>query len=356
MDLMGSEINTFDFEVNLFGPGYGESIAIRIGPESWMIVDSCEDTKGRPAALSYLESIGVPLDHVTFLVATHWHDDHVRGFSHLVEQCKNAKVCISNIFTKNEFVSFLSAYNKSHPSDKLTSGSSELLKVLKITRERGSSVVRAQPDRCLLRIDSTPPIEIWSLSPSDTCLERFMAYIAANMPKKGETKTRAPAIRANETAVALLIKAGEHAVLLGADLEETHKGWSAILASSGRPTERSSLFKVPHHGSETGHHPGVWDNMLVPNPIAILTPYNRSSKLPTSQDISRITSYSNKAFTTQILQRARKITRPAHVEKMIKETVVALEPINRNIGHIRASLPCGASDWEIELNNGASKL
>lgn len=321
-----------------------------------MIIDSCEDSNGNPAALSYLESIGVPPDHVKFLVATHWHDDHVRGFSYLVEKCSNATVCMSNIFTKTEFVSFLSAYNKSHPSDKLTSGSSELFKALQLIKKRGTQAVIAQPDRCLFRAASTPPIEIWSLSPSDACLDRFMTYIAANMPKNGETKTRAPAIRANETAVALLIKAGEHAVLLGADLEETHKGWSAILASSGRPTDRSSLFKVPHHGSETGHHAGVWNKMLIPNPVAILTPYNRSSKLPTPTDISRINSYSNKIFTTQVLQRVRKTSRPVHVEKMIKETAVALELINKNIGHIRASLSSESSEWEIELNNGASAL
>ena len=263
---------------------------------------------------------------------------------------------MSNIFTKSEFISFLNAHNKSHPTDKLSSGSSELVKALKIVAERKNPVITAQPDRRLVKIDSTPSIEIWSLSPSDACLERFMKYVAASMPQKGATKTRAPAIRANETAVALLIKVGEHAVLLGADLEETHKGWSAILASSGRPTEKSSLFKVPHHGSETGHHSDVWEKMLTQNPVAILTPYNRSSKLPTPTDITRINSYSNRVFTTQSLQRPHKVARPAHVEKMIKETVVSLERISKSTGHIRAHLSSETSDWVVELNHGACAL
>lgn len=238
----------------------------------------------------------------------------------------------------------------------MSSGASELFKILNILKTRGKPALRAQPDRRIIQIEGPSNIEVWSLSPSDECLERFMAYVAANMPKVGETKTRAPAIRANETAVALLIKVGEHAVLLGADLEETHKGWSAILASSGRPTEKSTLFKIPHHGSENGHHHDVWGNMLIPNPVALLTPYNRGTKLPRPSDINRIYQYTNKAFTTQTLSKPPKINRPSLIDKTIKELGLTLEPINKSSGHIRARIASETSDWEIELYNGASTL
>jgi hypothetical protein len=50
---------------------------------------------------------------------------------------------------------------------------------------------------------------------------------------------------------------GDIALLLGADLEETGEedtGWSVIVASTERPHGKASIFKIPHHGSETAHH------------------------------------------------------------------------------------------------------
>lgn len=274
----------------------------------------------------------------------------------MVETAVNATVCMSRIFTEKEFLAFLSSYNKPHPADRLPSGASELLKSLQIIKEKKRTAIIAQPDRRLLKIQEPNPIEVWSLSPSDRCLERFMTYVAANMPQKGQTKTRAPAIKANETAVALLVKLGNHSVLLGADLEETHQGWSAILASAGRPSDKSTLFKVPHHGSVNGHHPGVWDTMLTQNPVAILTPYNKSSKLPTSEDAKRLKSYSDKCFTTQPNSAPKPISRPSHIEKTIRQAGIKLTPVNNNVGHIRAKTSQESDDWLIELNNGAAAL
>ena len=47
-------------ELSLFGPGRGECAVIHLGWGDWACIDSCIDraTK-RPAALSYLERIGV---------------------------------------------------------------------------------------------------------------------------------------------------------------------------------------------------------------------------------------------------------------------------------------------------------
>ncbi|HAS16681.1 MAG: hypothetical protein A2035_06355 [Nitrospirae bacterium GWA2_42_11] len=70
-------------EVTLIGPGYGETILIHLGNNKWVVVDSCIDSRtSEPAALSYLQSIGInPETSVVLIIATHWHDDHVRGSS-----------------------------------------------------------------------------------------------------------------------------------------------------------------------------------------------------------------------------------------------------------------------------------
>ena len=86
-----------EFEVVLLGPGYGESIVLHIGYGAWVIVDSCINHEGKPRALEYLESIGVnPAQGVDLIVATHWHDDHIRGMAKLVEVCSKANFCCTN--------------------------------------------------------------------------------------------------------------------------------------------------------------------------------------------------------------------------------------------------------------------
>nr|WP_191623469.1 hypothetical protein [Pseudomonas fluorescens] len=317
------------------------------------------DANGRPAPLAYLESIGVPFDHVRLLIASHWHDDHVRGFSEILDNCVNAKVCMGQALTKAEFQTFVSHYNKAHPNDKFTSGTKELYTALKILESRKARGITATPDRRLWQNTPTsgePSVEVWSLSPSDACSERFLKYISLTMPALGITKARAPSIKENETAVAILIKYGESAVLLGSDLEETHQGWTAILSSSAKPNTKANLFKIPHHGSENGHHDKVWTEMLVENSIAILTPYNKGHKLPKMTDLDRIRSLTQNAYTTQILNRAPKPARPQNIEKMIRATAKSIEPIKKQMGHIHAKLCPKLTEWNIELNQGATSI
>lgn len=357
---MRFKINTFQYEVNLFGPGYGESVAARIGPSEWLIIDSCLNAEGVPAPLAYLNSIGVPPEHVKFLIASHWHDDHVRGFSQLVERCSQAKVCMAHALTNKEFQVFVNHYSKSHPSDKLSSGTQELFNVLQILKSRGATGMIAQPDRRLWQ--STPTasnpeiVEVWSLSPSDECAERFFKYISSQMPAHGVTKYRAPAIKENETAIAILLRYNDTSVLLGADLEETHQGWTAIVNSGGRPQTKSNLFKIPHHGSLNGHHDGVWQNMLTANATAIMTPYNKGRKLPKDRDIKRITGLTSQAYTTRLLTRAAKPKRSTSTEKTIRATAKSLEPVVKKMGHIHAKLCESLQDWSVTLIDGAISL
>jgi hypothetical protein len=46
-----------EVEIVIFGPGIGEAIAVHIGYNQWLLVDSCRvGNNKRPAALQYLES------------------------------------------------------------------------------------------------------------------------------------------------------------------------------------------------------------------------------------------------------------------------------------------------------------
>jgi hypothetical protein len=135
------------------------------------------------------------------------------------------------------------------------------------------------------------------------------------------------------------VQVGEVAILLGGDLEETSDdqiGWSAIIDSTERPRKRAIVFKVPHHGSGNAHHEGVWTEMLVAAPYAILTPWNRGRKLPTPSDVTRITSLTRHAYSTAKAQAVRsRITRPNAVVNQLNEMGARLFYVERNFGAIR---------------------
>ena len=76
-----------EFELSLFGPGVGECIVIHLGAGEWIIVDSCKGERD-PAAIEYLKSLKVSLEHeVKLVVATHWHNDHIRGLDTILSKC-----------------------------------------------------------------------------------------------------------------------------------------------------------------------------------------------------------------------------------------------------------------------------
>jgi beta-lactamase superfamily II metal-dependent hydrolase len=68
--------------VFVFGPGYGESVAVRVPPHDWLVIDSCRIAK-QAAALHVLRRYG---GNLTVLLLTHRHKDHYRGFVDLIGQ------------------------------------------------------------------------------------------------------------------------------------------------------------------------------------------------------------------------------------------------------------------------------
>ena len=54
----------------------------------------------------------------------------------------------------------------------------------------------------------------------------------------------------------LWVQVNDICLLLGGDLEETKHpatGWSTIVNSKRRPKRKAKIFKIPHHGSDSGH-------------------------------------------------------------------------------------------------------
>ena len=281
-------------EVTLFGPGFGESAAIHLGGGKWIVIDCCLDPATRePAVLKYFREIGVPPETaVQRIIATHWHDDHIRGMAQLVERCASAKFCCSSALGAAEFLAMVDAY-KTRPMIAGGPGVREIDAVFSVLQARRQAAMRAIANRLVLELDGSQtghgwPCSVKTLSPSDKQVELFYHELKSLIPGI-ETKRRCAPQGPNHLTVVAWIQIGPVAMLLGGDLEETSDsdlGWTAIVTSTERPTEKAIVFKVPHHGSQNAHHEGVWREMLTADPYSILTPWNRGTKLPTSDDVA----------------------------------------------------------------------
>lgn len=350
-----------EVEVSLFGPGFGECIAIHLGDNRWITVDSCTHpfTK-RPAVLDYFDLLGVnPAEDVTKVIATHWHDDHVRGLSDLYSACTSADFICSNAVGSKEFLTLLETHK--NLMMEMTSGLSEFQRILSThIRRTGGPPAYACVDRRLFHATVAEyPCTITALSPSDHAYEEALRSIGALIPVPNQPKRRLSAFHPNHAAVVLWVSVGNLSILLGADLEEQgsrHTGWSAIIGSNLRPEGKASLYKVAHHGSKTGHHPDIWSTLLDNTPVAVLTPFERGSvKLPKVEDRDRICQYTDSAYISLASLRQRPIKRDHTTRKFMRRFGLDPKPIQSAIGHVRMRARQGQA-WQVELFDGACHL
>jgi hypothetical protein len=289
-----------EFEVSLFGPGVGECAVVHVGDGEWIVVDSCvERSTGRPIAVDYLQRLGFDLKTaIKALVVTHWHDDHVRGISQLLEAAPAASVYCSAALNKTEFRRAVIAGSLGGDNE---SGVSEFDKVFSIlqlrSKERKESISPkyAQEGTLIYRRPKLA-VEVLALSPSPATMTLAMHNIATLLPdlvslqpQSGRPRPRAVAMEPNKAAVVIAVQAGACHALLGADLESspaTNVGWQGVMAAECRPVTKAKLFKVPHHGGASADEPVVWRrcSQAVPSrswPHIRVVAYR---KLPTSED------------------------------------------------------------------------
>jgi metal-dependent hydrolase (beta-lactamase superfamily II) len=153
-----------------------------------------------PAALAYLRRLGVDASKsVKRIVATHWHNDHVRGLSQIVAECQSAKFICSQAIWSEEFIALTELW-KGQPSG--TSPVTEFTSIIE-TISRSPAMLKgsqgesplgfAIANRLLWRrvapgkAEMDTSAELRSLSPSDAAvrqsLERnFQGFLALKSP------------------------------------------------------------------------------------------------------------------------------------------------------------------------------
>ena len=315
--------------------------------------------------MTYLASIGQDVAKcVELIIATHWHDDHISGLAKAVEACRSAKFCCSAAMTGSEFLGMVAVY-QSRPGTSFGPGVREIDATVKAMDDR-APIKRALQNVPLLSFPAAQmahgrPCVITALSPSDLQLQKSLDEIAGLIPGV-QTKRRAVPQNPNHLTVVTWVEVGDLRILLGGDLEETadpNTGWSVIVASTERPQGKAAIFKIPHHGSRNGHSDGVWADMLARNPFAILAPWNRSSRLPTTGDVERILNHTQEAYSTAPVRVTRShMPRSPAVTRQLREMGVSLRKPEPATGAIRLrnAGPQNWDRWAVDLRDEACHL
>jgi beta-lactamase superfamily II metal-dependent hydrolase len=352
-------------EVVVFGPGTGEAILVHCTGNEWLCVD-CTTDEGRCWPLWYLAQLGAQASScVRMIVATHWHSDHVKGLSRLIEECGNTQFVCSGALRSDEFQQIVARFSTEEVGA-VRPPLSEVRRCFDIIASRkGRSGYKApkfaSSDRTLDRfLIGSRAVEVTALSPSDqdqlNALEAFAEYfVPVDEPAAGPSP-----IDQNHASVVVVIRVDDEFVLLGADLERTaspHTGWNALVASTTRPQFLATPFKVPHHGSSNGQSNDVWAKMLAPSAGAVVTPF-LSSRLPRPEGLQWLLQRTSDVYATGIPTGANVRRRP-EVDRTIKETSVNFESLRipQEPGIVRFRKVAGSkAPWNVETFGEAKKL
>lgn len=288
-------------EVSLFGTGYGESVLLHLGLNQWAVVDSCVDHNNGLPVIDYLDAMGIdPSSAVKLVVASHWHDDHVRGLARLLEVCEQACFSCSSVFRYREAMAAARFRDEPGP-ERRSRPLRELSRTLDIVCSRlerpggstffvwgeaGSRPIFERRTPFVARIDA--------LTPSASSRLEAVQLLGQQL-RVGTDRTRRERPHPNHASVVLWVTVGRATMLLGADLENRREhgmGWNGILNDIRRPAGRADVYKVAHHGSANADEPRIWAELLVDRPPALLAPwqYPRDSVnyLPQPDDVDRL--------------------------------------------------------------------
>jgi len=347
---------TDEIEITVFGPGFGEAIAVHVGEGNWLLVDSCLEPESKlPASYDYLQRLGVRANQIRAIVASHWHDDHVRGISELANFYPDAEFIMSSALNSVEASAFLSAHTDA-AAPGLTRGANEIFKVL----TRRDNVFHVHQRSSILELVANGRnVRVSALSPVPAAFAQSIVHFAQYLPdrKGGSPVNHAPELKPNLEAIAIHIDFDGDAALLGSDLEDHHScGWTAVVSDKWCSARRpSSAYKVAHHGSHTGEQAEIWTTLLEQGPSITMTPFNLGSvKLPNDEDRERIRSKSKVAYISSGASKRPQMD--SAILKRLKDVCNKLTQVNAGFGAIRLRKQIGTKSWTAELFGDACSL
>lgn len=321
------------------GGGYGESVVINLGDNYWVVVDSCMDPISKKSlTIEYLENSGVNISlDVKLILCTHWHDDHIKGISKLLEKATSSQFCFTQVTDIKKFIQLIKMDFNKRLNNSLNSSTIEFNECLEILKSRGVKPIYAMQDRLIYKNNDA---FVYSLTPSDLTLENFNLELNQILNKEFDNNVKIIAKKPNNKSIVLYLKIGKHSAILGADLEVTKnplEGWENILSNCLVINTKSSLFKIPHHGSENAYHQMIWSQLLHEDPISLISPWNLNNKLPQSVMVQKYCNHSKYVYlTSNVVGHNKSKPREKSIEKLIKNLNIKLKEEKFNKGVVKS--------------------
>jgi hypothetical protein len=351
-----------EFELSVFGAGVGEALALHVGGGHWGLVDSLrEPVSTEPVGLRYLRQLGASPEDVRFVLATHWHDDHIEGLGEIVELCSEAMFGCSAGYTGQEFMAVLLEY----PPSLKTAGVREIRRCFQLIEdkaERGSP--RPTPKRVIEHQNvwwsANDDVVVHALAPTSGALSRSEQDIMATLLPNAQRRRSIGRIKPNQASIVVNVRMPGDAVLLGGDLEERGSagtGWSAVVERFPSNLPRGTVFKVPHHGSAGAHFAGQWTTLLYeePRPIAAVTSY-APSNLPREGDLRRICDLAGSVYLCGTAP-APPVALSGPERRRVSADGVRLSP-TKGVGHVRLrrKFDGETANWSVAVTGHAERV
>lgn len=400
-------------EVTLIGgsDGFGESIVVHIGKGQWLIVDCCiNPINGQCLPLEYLKSINVNIkEQVRYIVCTHWHDDHIAGLSTLLSECgKDTTFALSCAEDREKAVYELAQdFDYSGKSSVLK----ELTKSFQIAADNKIKIKRIEQDKLIFKRGST---QAFALSPSEVEVRKFETELVKAqsrfyhfikdikeikqtskelldsaeeieeeffesienlltagidveqqrvMPVEDLTKFKdAKKVKQNNRSVAMLVSFGAHHIVLGADLEVAliDTGWHSVLKCECMEDIHANLFKIPHHGSETGYMKDFLETFIKKDATSKMTSWILGGNmLPKADMLKKYYNHTKNLYitTTKLLRLKNTESNPS-IRKLMNSKTESIYEIIPQLGIIRSRLKINEAndDWATSTFGSATLL
>ena len=328
--------NEEDLEIVIFGKGYGESILVHIFNNKYILLDSFIDPLSKkPIAIKYLEDNGLTVNNIVGIICTHWDTDHIRGIADIIEQSENKLMVYTPlVFSQKEIIEYITFLTNSNDTS-----ITEFNKILNYGKNGKINLKYASADKNLF-VKECKQNSIVALSPTDNQVDEYIKKLI--LPKKGDIKNTISPER-NELSLVVYINAIIDSVLLGADMENSNiGGWDEI--ANNFAYKKCHLYKIPHHGSVTGHNDKVWEN-LVDKPISIITRFN-PKQLPTNEMINKIKNLSSKTYIVGgQAKKDKKLTTAIRHTNSYNSSVFSI--VDSSVGYVRCLKRRNENKWEI---------
>lgn len=342
-----------EIEVTILGGGnsYGESILIHCKYDYWVLIDSLVNPISKtPLAKAYLESISDSYsDKIKLVVATHWHDDHIKGIEEIIRTSNNLeKVCISQAVRCDEFLKLTQSEDYIESNN---SGIKEFKKVLDCLTEKMLTPTFLL-ENTTVHQNISNSIYVNSLSPSSKAIINSFNFIKKALTQANERKAIIKD-NPNDNSIVLHFRIDDQNILLGADLED---GWEEVMKTYAIGNTQSQIFKIPHHGSKTSYCEELWLKHFNSNTIGLITPWKLGvNYLPTQSDIDRIKSHDIASHITSHPNSVKIKKRDNKVNKVINELDFLVREQTYEFGVVRLRKKLG-EEWRIQLFGSAMKL